>query len=292
MGVFKPCIYLPIHLISDSKEEDIRYMLLHELRHYKHKDGIVNYLMSLAGIVYWFHPLVRYALKEMRNDREIACDTSVLKMLKADDYVAYGNTLLNLAGKLSLTPHPFVSGISGNMKQMKRRILNIASYEKPIAEKKRKSMFSFLLASFLILGFAPFVSTYAADKDLYLWDTSSKNCSELNLSNYFEGYEGSFVLYDLKNETWKIHNKKQAVLRIAPNSTYKIYNALFALENGIIKPESSLIEWNGTSYPFETWNKNQTLQSAMNSSVNWYFQSLDEQLGAASVQASQNRIWQ
>ncbi|ASM69047.1 BlaR1 family beta-lactam sensor/signal transducer [Blautia hansenii] len=290
VGVFKPCIYLPIHLISDSKEEDIRYMLLHELQHYKHKDGIVNYLMSLAGIVYWFHPLVRYALKEMRNDREIACDTSVLKMLKADDYVAYGNTLLNLAGKLSLTPHPFVSGISGNMKQMKRRILSIASYEKPTAKKKRKSMFSFLLVSFLILGFAPFVSTYAADKDLYLWDTSAKNCSKLHLSNYFEGYEGSFVLYDLKNETWKIHNKKQAVLRIAPNSTYKIYNALFALETGIIKPESSLIEWNGTSYPFEAWNKNQTLQSAMNSSVNWYFQSLDEQLGAVSVQAYLHKI--
>ena len=140
VGTLKPCIYLPIHLISDSKETDIRYMLLHELQHYKHKDGIANYLINLAGIVYWFNPLVRYALKEMQNDREVACDTSVLKMLETDDYVAYGNTLINFAEKISLTPLPFVSGISGNMKQMKRRILNIASYEKPTVQKKRNSL--------------------------------------------------------------------------------------------------------------------------------------------------------
>lgn len=135
-GFLKPCIYLLIHLISDDNEADIRYMLLHELQHYKHKDGIANYLMNLAGIVYWFNPLVWYALKEMRNDWEIACDTSVLKLLASDDYVTYGNTLINFAEKISLTPFPFASGISGNMKQMKRRILSIASYEKPTLQKQ------------------------------------------------------------------------------------------------------------------------------------------------------------
>ena len=113
VGFLRPCIYLPIHLISEDNETAIRYMLLHELQHYKHKDGIANYLMNLAGIVYWFNPLVWYALKEMRNDREIACDTSVLKLLESDDYVSYGNTLINFAEKISLTPFPFASGISG-----------------------------------------------------------------------------------------------------------------------------------------------------------------------------------
>ena len=82
VGLLKPCIYLPIHLISDYNESDMRYMLLHELQHYKHKDAIANYLMNFAGVIYWFNPLVWYALKEMRNDREVACDTSVLKMLE------------------------------------------------------------------------------------------------------------------------------------------------------------------------------------------------------------------
>ena len=69
VGFLKPCIYLPIHLISDYNESDIRYILLHELQHYKHKDAFASFLMNLAGVAYWFNPLVWYALREMRNDR-------------------------------------------------------------------------------------------------------------------------------------------------------------------------------------------------------------------------------
>ena len=290
VGFWKPCIYLPIHLISDDNETDIRYMLLHELQHYKHKDGITNHLMNLAGIIYWFNPLVWYTLKEMRSDQEIACDTSVLKLLESDDYVAYGNTLINFAEKISLTPFPFASGISGNMKQMKRRILNIVSYERPNLPKNLKSITAFLLISVLLLGLTPFVSTYAADENHYHWNTSAKNCTEIDLTNYFGEYEGSFVLYDLEEDTWKIHDMERATLRVAPNSTYKIYNALFGLEKGIITPENSFINWNGTPYPFEAWNTDQTLPSAMSASVNWYFGYIDEQLGETSIQEYLHKI--
>lgn len=290
VGFWKPCIYLPIYLISDDNETDIRYMLLHELQHYKHKDGITNHLMNLAGIVYWFNPLVWYTLKEMRSDQEIACDTSVLKLLESEDYVAYGNTLINFAEKISLTPFPFASGISGNMKQMKRRILNIVSYERPNLPKNLKSITAFLLISVLLLGLTPFVSTYAADENHYHWNTSAKNCTEIDLTNYFGEYEGSFVLYDLEEDTWEIHDMERATLRVAPNSTYKIYNALFGLEKGIITPENSFINWNGTPYPFEAWNTDQTLPSAMSASVNWYFGYIDEQLGETSIQEYLHKI--
>lgn len=128
VGLFKPCIYLPIHLISDYNANDIRYMLMHELEHYKYKDALANYLMNIIGILYWFNPFVWYSLKEMKNDREVACDTSVLKLLEEDAYEDYGNTLINFAEKVSLTPFPFTNGISGSMKQMQRRVLNIANY--------------------------------------------------------------------------------------------------------------------------------------------------------------------
>lgn len=303
VGLLKPCIYLPIHLISDytlsrstnsegvcitgypngCNESDMRYMLLHELQHYKHKDAVASYLMNLAGVVYWFNPLVWYALKEMRNDREVACDTSVLKMLEEEAYEDYGNTLINFAEKVSLTPFPFAAGLGGNMEQMKRRIINIASYEKPTFIKRLKGMTAFVLTAVLLLGFAPFISTYAADGSHYQWDSSSENISYVDLSTYFGEYEGSFVLYDLGNDAWSIHDMEHATLRVAPNSTYKIYDALFGLEEEIITPENSFIAWNGETYPFEAWNADQTLQSAMNSSVNWYFESVDEQLGAANI---------
>ena len=283
VGLLKPCIYLPIHLISDYNESDMRYMLLHELQHYKHHDATASYLMNLAGVVYWFNPLVWYALKEMRDDREVACDTSVLKMLEEDAYEDYGNTLINFAEKVSLTPFPFADGLGGNMKQMKRRIINIASYEKPTFMKRLKGMTAFMLTAVLLLGLAPFISTYAADGNHYQWNASSENISYVDLSTYFGEYEGSFVLYDLENDTWSIHDMEHATLRVAPNSTYKIYDALFGLEEGVITPENTFIAWDGKNYPFDTWNTDQTLQSAMSNSVNWYFQSLNEQLGVPSV---------
>ena len=85
VGLFKPGIYLPIHLISDYNANDIKYMLMHELEHYKCKDALANYFMNIIGVLYWFNPLVWYSLKEMKNDREVACDTSVLKLLDEDD---------------------------------------------------------------------------------------------------------------------------------------------------------------------------------------------------------------
>ena len=97
------------------------------------------------------------------------------------------------------------------------------------------------MISILLFGLTPFVSTYATDEKQYQWNTTSKNCSEIDLRNYFGKYEGSFVLYDLKRDVWKIHNIDRAVLRVAPNSTYKIYDALFGLEEGVITPANSLI---------------------------------------------------
>ena len=283
VGFLRPRIYLPIHLVSDYKESDMRYMLLHELQHYKHKDALASYLMNLAAVIYWFNPLVWYALKEMHNDREVACDTSVLTILDEDAYEDYGNTLINFAEKVSLSPFPFSAGLGGNMKQIKRRIINIASYEKPTFKKRLKGITAFMLTAVLLLGLAPTLSTYAADESHYQWSSSAESISYTDLSAYFCKYEGSFVLYDLENDAWTIYNQEHAALRVAPDSTYKIYDALFGLEEGVITPEDSLIAWDGERYPFETWNADQTLQSAMNASVNWYFQAVDERLGFSAL---------
>ena len=101
MGICRPRIYLPIHLISDFDAKEMRYILLHELQHYRHKDTLAGLFMTLTGILYWCNPLVRYALKEMRSDREIACDAAVLKRLPESDYEEYGAALINFAEKVS-----------------------------------------------------------------------------------------------------------------------------------------------------------------------------------------------
>ena len=284
VGLLNPRIYLPIHLISDFNATDMRYMLLHELQHYRHKDALASYLMNFFGVLYWYNPCVWYALKEMRNEREVACDTSVLKLLDESDYEDYGNTLINFAEKVSLTPFPFAAGISGNMKQMQQRIANISSYKKPSAFRKLKGFTAFVTIGVILSGFAPMLSTYASEQNRYQWNIPSDKVSTIDLSAWFSGYEGSFVLYDLNGDTWKVYDMEQATLRTAPNSTYKIYDALFGLEEDVIAPDDSFMAWDGTNHPFEAWNGNQDLLSAMQSSVNWYFEEIDMKIGSSAIQ--------
>lgn len=282
-GLFKPCIYLPIHLISDYDANSIKYMLMHELEHYRYKDALANYFMNIIGVLYWFNPFVWYSLKEMKNDREVACDTSVLKLLDEDAYEDYGNTLINFAEKASLTPFPFTTGISQSMKQMQRRVLNIANYRPASFKKKLHSALAYIIIAFFLLGSAPILSIQAAENNLYHFNETERNITYINLRDIFEGYNGSFVLYDAAGDSWLVYNKEYAATRIPPASTFKIYSALFGLESGIITPEQSLIPWNGQIYKYDLWNADQTLESAMQNSVTWYFQALDQQASLSSI---------
>lgn len=277
-GLFHPYIYLPSHLISDCKAADIRYMLLHELQHYKHKDSIVNYIGNLAVILYWFNPFLWLALKAMQNDREVACDSAVLEMLDTASCHGYADTLINYAEKVSSSLFPSASGLSSGMRLMKRRIRNITAYKKPSAKKKIQGTVVFAATAALLICLAPTVSTYASDEADYKWDTTDKSISYTDLSPYFGGFDGSFVLYDLTEDHWSVYNLEQAAKRVSPDSTYKIYDALFGLDAGVITSQNSFLSWNKEQYPFESWNADQTLESAMQNSVNWYFQSIDKQL--------------
>lgn len=285
VGCIRPRIYMPIHLISDFNGQGIRFMLLHELQHYCHKDIVIGMCMNLAGIFYWFNPLVWYALKEMHCEREVACDSAVLQMLCETDYEAYGNTLINLAEKISLSPFPFALGIGGSMEQMKRRILNIASFKKATMFQKLRGIAAYALIAVFLLGCAPVLSISASEPDSYHFNDNNQPVTHIDLQESFGNYDGSFVLYDTNSDSWSIYNMDAAAERITPNSTYKIYDALLGLESGIITPEHSIIAWNGKDYSFDSWEADQSLKSAMHNSVNWYFQTIDSQAGFDSVKA-------
>lgn len=290
VGFIKPHIYIPIHLISDLHQADMRFMILHELQHYRYKDALIGHIMNLIGILYWFNPLIWYSLKEMRCDREIACDCSVLQLLNETDYEAYGNTLINFAEKISLSPFPFATGISGSMKQMKKRILSIVNFKKQPLNQKIQGIIAFVFVACLSLGCAPVLSIHASGYDQYTFNEDKKNITYIDLTRNFDGYEGCFVLYDSNAGSWNIYNMDSAQKRIAPNSTYKIYDALLGLENKIITPQHSNMVWNGEDYPFDVWEANQNLNSAMQNSVNWYFQSIDSQIGLDSVKKYLHKI--
>lgn len=281
-GIFKPYIILPADIISDLSQSDIKYILLHELYHCRNKDTLINYIICAFQILYWFNPLIWFAFKELRNDREVACDISVLKVLDERDYVDYGKTIINFANKISQKPPlHLASEIGGTKQQIRKRIERIALFSIESKMLKIKSIIIFILIGFFTLSQVPMISALASNTNLY--DFKGEHVEYEDLSTYFNLYDGSFVLYDLQSDQYKIYNKEKSTLRVSPDSTYKIFSALFALESNIIQTEDTILDWNGTIYPYERWNENQDLFSAMQDSVSWYFQDLDRKAGLKNL---------
>lgn len=277
-GLIRPYIVIPKN-ISTLSSDEMKFVLLHELHHCKRRDILFNYLMCLSRIVYWFNPLVWYLLREMKTEMEISCDYAVIKTLDEQAQIKYGEVILKFAlpSKRSSTFLSPASEISSSFKQVKRRIVEIVNYKVESNQLKMKSSLVFIIVLAIILISIPTISALAVDKETHAF--SSSNVVYKDYSHFFEELSGSAVIYDSKNKKYTIHNKEESITRFEPSSTYKIYSALFALESGIITRDHSQMAWDGNQYPYEEWNQDLDLFSAMDISASWYFQNLDSQIG-------------
>lgn len=288
-GWLKPKIIIPQDFDILLSEEDIRYIFLHELQHCRHKDALVNYFVCLLQIIYWFNPLVWYAFRQLRQDREIACDHSVIQAIGEKQGIRYGYTLVRYAGHMSknlaLSP---VSSMAGNQNTLRRRITEITEYRRDSRSGRIKTAGILAAAFTLVWILSPWLTAYAVPEQAFR--LSDGQWETIDVSSCFGGAKGAFVLYDMENDRFMLYQKKQCERRVPPDSTYKIYSGLFALEEGILSPDRNGMAWDGTEQPFEAWEQDQTLETAMRDSVNWYFQQLDRQLGISRLSAYYSRI--
>lgn len=112
-----------------------------------------------------------------------------------------------------------------------------------------------------------------------LTSLKSYGIETVNFRDYFKDYNGTFVLYDITEDTYVIYNKTQAEKRLSPCSTFKIFNSLAGLESGVIKDENYVIKWDKTKYEIDSWNMDHTLRTAIKNSVVWYYQELARRVG-------------
>lgn len=91
--------------------------------------------------------------------------------------------------------------------------------------------------------------------------------------------EGSFALYDLKNDSYVFCNEAQFMQPFIPASTFKICNSLIGLETGVIKDENFVIPWDGVVRQVVEWNKDQDMKSAFKNSTVPYYQELARRVG-------------
>jgi len=103
------------------------------------------------------------------------------------------------------------------------------------------------------------------------------------LKKYFQGFTGGFVLYNLNTNQYIRYEPDRTAERLLPASTFKIMNALIGLDTGIIPDENFVINWDGTQYDDPAWNHDQTLKTALQGSVVWYFQELARRVGKEKI---------
>jgi len=287
MGFFKTLVIMPAGKILLS---DARYAMLHELAHCNNKDIQINTVMYLFQILYWFNPIVYLAFNQMRMDRELACDAYVLETLPERLHADYGETLLNFVNTL---PRPsalfFTAAMGGRKPQIIKRVEHIASYTTESSMLRAKSICVFVLMGLLVFCQIPILSVLA-NNDNERFHFQADNVLYKDMSSFFDGLDGSFVLYDLNTGLYTIHNRDMSMARVSPNSTYKIFSALIALETGAVEASGTLREWDGTVHLFEAWNRDHNLASAMQYSVNWYFQYLDARVGMEGLRSYLTRL--
>jgi len=96
-GVRRPAIGLPVDAPSWDAT-DLHRALVHELEHVRRGDWPVHLMTRLVCAVYWFHPLVWIAARQLSLESERACDDGVLRDA---EQTQYAEQLVTLARRLS-----------------------------------------------------------------------------------------------------------------------------------------------------------------------------------------------
>jgi len=122
IGMLKPQILLP--KINFEKDE-LRFILKHELVHYKRKDLWYKFLLLIATSIHWFNPVVYLTAKAVDISCELSCDDEVIKDTDIDTRWNYGKTILDMAKYRAKLKTILSTHLNDGKKDMKKRLSSV-----------------------------------------------------------------------------------------------------------------------------------------------------------------------
>ena len=156
IGFFHPCIVLPS---ADIPEKDFRYIILHELTHYKRRDMFYKWLVQITVCLHWFNPLVHLMSREITRACEFSCDEAVLAKMGSGSAQDYGKTLLDaMAAVGKYKENLGAVTLSENKLLLKERLGAIMKFKE---QSRSGKILTAVLTLCVVLG-AAFVGVYTA----------------------------------------------------------------------------------------------------------------------------------
>jgi uncharacterized protein (TIGR03435 family) len=123
-GLFRPILVLPEGIAESLTPEQLRAVLAHELCHVRYRDNLTAALHMCVETLFWFHPIVWWIGAKLVEERERACDESVLN--GGGEPSDYAEGIVNVCKSYIECALPCVSGITGA--DLKRRIREIMTW--------------------------------------------------------------------------------------------------------------------------------------------------------------------
>ena len=123
----------------------------------------------------------------------------------------------------------------------------------------------------------------AGQKDL---PAKPKIKEDKRLKKFFDeaGIKGGIYIYDLKNSSYLIYDRKRMDTEFIPASTSKIIHSLVFLDSGALKDENEVIKWDGKPKAFKTWEQDLDLRTAYKVSAVWFYHELSRKISREMMQ--------
>ena len=147
VGLFRPEIYLTPEAAADP--EVCRFVLRHELSHFRAGDPFWSLLRLGCLCLYWFDPFVWLAALLSRRDCELACDARVLRGLDGQSRAAYGRALLGL-----IRPEPARGQLLSGATTMQLGKKSLTERIRLIAKKPKMAAYTLIFVLLLSLALA------------------------------------------------------------------------------------------------------------------------------------------